>query len=107
MAEVTADYTGKARRNNEKDGKELEVVKNPEKFDMSTVWIIYKKALINYLGSLNGRSGVPLEYVVRALDDTQDQVDGWQTEHQRLVESTPHEGQAFAEDNGFGPSLRV
>jgi hypothetical protein len=81
----------------QKEKKEPEIVKTPEKFDGTVIFVTYKKALINYVGTIKGVNGAPLEYAVRQYDQYAEPDEGWLSKHQRMVESTPHQGDAFAE----------
>lgn len=99
--EVSSVYTKRVRDDLEsKNRKEDEIVKLPDPFGWETEWILFYKLLINYLGTKMGSSNVPLEYIVRRNDAPLPADADFTTEHERVVQTTPHSGTTYATDNG-------
>ena len=76
------------------------MVKFPEAFGKETSWRTFKKVLRNYLGMKKGINGVPLEYIMRNMDEPRQARTQYATGHEHLVVTTPLEGEAFETDNG-------
>ncbi|EEC44922.1 predicted protein [Phaeodactylum tricornutum CCAP 1055/1] len=93
-------YTRKVRELEEAKDEEDVQVKPPAPFSKETKWIPFFKLLVNYLSSVTGVNKVPLDYVVRKDDDVAAPDTEFETEHEKLVLSTPHTGTAFDKDNG-------
>ena len=99
---VAAEYTTRVREVVEASSKkDDENVKMPEPFSGKTnEWPSFYKLLVNYLSSKKNRNRTPIGYVIREADDAADSNTEFETEHERLLLTTPHEGTDYADDNG-------
>jgi hypothetical protein len=43
-------------------------VKMPEKFKLTSKWIVFSETVDTYLNRLLGQGGIPLNYVIRTID---------------------------------------
>ena len=71
------------------------VVANPGRLEVGSKWVTWDILLENYIGSIIGESGVPLDYVIR-----RDQAAGWTAanEHDRLKYAAVQTGPAWDKD---------
>jgi hypothetical protein len=81
----------------EKTEKESDV-KLPEKFKISTKWIVFSEAVDTYLNRLHGQGRIPLNYVLRTIETP---VPGtqYETEQEMLIATAPLTGNQFDLDN--------
>jgi hypothetical protein len=101
-AAVGMEYTTRVREIVEASSKkDDENVKQPEPFSGKTSeWQSFYKLLVNYLSSKKNRNRTPLGYVIRSSSEAANPRETFETEHEKLVLTTPHEGTDYAEDNG-------
>ena len=74
--------------------KTLADIAKPDSFSEKTKWIDWKPTFINYLKHIPGRSGVPLNYIVRPTGYTANPGDMLD----EYVELAPHAGESYATD---------
>jgi hypothetical protein len=68
----------------EKISKKESYVKLPEKFKITTKWIIFSEAIDTYLNRLHGQGQIPLNYVIRSME-TPTPGTTYQTEQEMLI----------------------
>jgi hypothetical protein len=73
-------------------------VKMPEKFKITTKWIVFSEAVDTYLNRLRGQGRIPLNYIIRTIEDP---VAGtiYETEQEMLISTAPLTGDQFDLDN--------
>jgi hypothetical protein len=73
-------------------------VKLPEKFKITTKWIVFSETIDTYLNRLRGQGRIPLNYVIRSVKIP---VPGtvYQTEQEMLIATAPLAGNQFDLDN--------
>jgi hypothetical protein len=73
-------------------------VKLPEKFKITTKWIVFSETIDTYLNRLRGQGRIPLNYVIRSVKIL---VPGtiYQTEQEMLIATAPLAGNQFDLDN--------
>ncbi len=73
-------------------------VKMPEKFKLTSKWIVFSETVDTYLNRLLGQGGIPLNYVIRTIDipvpGTQ-----YETEQELAIATAPLVGDQFDLDN--------
>jgi hypothetical protein len=70
----------------------------PEKFKITTKWIVFSEAVDTYLNRLRGQGRIPLNYIIRTIEDP---VAGtiYETEQEMLISTAPLTGDQFDLDN--------
>jgi hypothetical protein len=73
-------------------------VKMPERFKMTSKWIVFSEAVDTYLNRLKGQGRIPLNYIIRSV---QVPVPGavYQTEQELMIATAPLQGDQFDIDN--------
>ncbi len=83
----------------EESGAEKETdIKMPEKFKISTKWIVFSETVDTYLNQLHGQGRIPLNYIIRMLEAP---VPGtvYDTEQEMLIQTVPLTGDPYDLDN--------
>ncbi len=73
-------------------------VKLPDKFKLSSKWIIFSEAVNTYLNRLKGVSKIPLNYIIRDIEIPRPGVQ-YVTENEMLVQHAALVGPQFNKDN--------
>jgi hypothetical protein len=74
-------------------------VKPPGEFKAGSKWRSFKEGAIAYINSICGQHCLPLAYLIQTQEELDpDAVYG--TEHERLIDITPHQGIELSDDNG-------
>ncbi len=73
-------------------------VKLPEKFKITTKWIVFSETIDTYLNRLRGQGRIPLNYVIRSVE-TPVPATVYQTEQEMLIATAPLAGNQFDLDN--------
>jgi hypothetical protein len=73
-------------------------VKLPEKFKLTSKWIVFAESLDTYLNRLKGQGRVPLNYVIRTVE-TPEPGTVFNTEQELMIATAPLEGDQFDIDN--------
>jgi hypothetical protein len=73
-------------------------VKAPEIFKLNTKWIVFAETVDTYLNRLKGQGRVPLNYVIRTLDEPKDDVI-FATEQELMIATAPLMGDQYDIDN--------
>jgi hypothetical protein len=73
-------------------------VKMPEKFKLSTKWIVFSESVDTYLNRLKGQGRIPLNYIIRTVE-TPEEDEIFTTEQELMVATAPLEGDQFDVDN--------
>jgi hypothetical protein len=73
-------------------------VKMPEKFKITSKWIIFSESVDTYLNRLRGQGRIPLNYVIRSVETP---IPGtqYETEQEMLIATAPLTGHQFDIDN--------
>lgn len=74
-------------------------VKPPSEFKPGSKWRTFKEGAIAFFNFIRGCHNIPLAYVIRSQEDPDPDI-VYETEHQRLIAITPHQGLEFSDDNG-------
>jgi hypothetical protein len=82
----------------EKISKKESDVKLPEKFKITTKWIIFSEAIDMYLNRLHSQGQIPLNYVIRSME-TLTPGTTYQKEQEMLIATVPLTGNQFDLDN--------
>lgn len=73
-------------------------IKLPEKFKLTTKWIVFEESVDTYLNRLKGQGRVPLNYVIRTIEDPKPGA-VFTTEQELMIATAPLEGDQFDIDN--------
>jgi hypothetical protein len=73
-------------------------IKTPDKFKITTKWIIFSEAVDMYLNQLKGQGRVPLNYIIRTVVEPHEE-EVFATEQEMLIATAPLEGDQFDIDN--------
>ena len=73
-------------------------VKLPDKFKITSKWVVFSETVDTYLNRLRGQGRIPLNYVIRTIEDP---VPGtlYETEQEMLIATAPLLGDQFDLDN--------
>jgi hypothetical protein len=97
---VANTYLTKLRQATATKDEDQDLVKQPDAFTKDTTWISFERALKNWLGTKRGQNGVTLDYVISPEAAIPPAGTNFDTEHERLVRTTPLAGDAYEIDNG-------
>jgi hypothetical protein len=73
-------------------------IKAPEKFKFASKWIIFSESVDTYLNRLKGQGRVPLNYVLRTLEEPEEKT-VFATEQELMIATAPLEGDQYDIDN--------
>jgi hypothetical protein len=82
----------------EAQGEKESNVKLPEKFKITSKWIVFSETVDTYLNRLRGQGRIPLNYVIRSIENP---VPGtiYHTEQEMLIATAPLVGDQYNLDN--------
>lgn len=75
-------------------------VKAPEAFKTATKWRMFIESFDNHLSTVKGKSGLPLNYVIRTTEVPEPGA-VYASDHESLVMTAPLAGATFKEDNAI------
>jgi hypothetical protein len=82
----------------EAQGEKESDVKLPDKFKITSKWIVFSEAVDTYLNRLRGQGRIPLNYVTRSIENPEPGTI-YQTEQEMMIATTPLTGDQYDLDN--------
>ncbi len=97
---IATSYLAKLQQVTSTKDEDQDLVKKPDAFTKDSTWISFEHALKNWLGTKRGQNGVTLDYVICPDAAIPPAGTNFDTEHERLVRTTPLASNAYEIDNG-------